>query len=301
MNKTLFFEATERVISGRDVTELIFPFRLVDTELIGRPEEISKSSHHRIAVVVSGTLSACWDFSDDHLHRVMFEYGKRHVIQKIHDGTLRDTEELDLHTGNAERPCPFDPTRIENPINAVVEVKATDDKIMEDSTLLQLASSIIDARDNINAIFNFRNNCKLIILTEERDLLQFFRNAESSEEFSYRLCALANASTRMNMQCLRSLTQTENTEVRSIKLLEDYLKGNGVLKPQIIDTLRNINKIRQGYPVHGDRVDGVLEAHSYFAIEYPITDYNSAWRKLLNHYLTALQQLLEALKKMKDK
>ena len=173
MNKTIFFEPTRRVISGRDVTEYVFPFRLVDTELIGSSDEISRSSHHNIAVVVSGLLASLWGFTDYQQHRVMFEYGKRHIIQKVRDGTLRESEELDLHTGNVELPCPFGPERIENPLNAEVKIESTDKKIMEDSTLLQIASAIIDARDNINAIFNFRHKDKLIILTEERDLLQF--------------------------------------------------------------------------------------------------------------------------------
>ncbi len=113
MNKTIFFEPTLRNISGRDVTEYIFPFRIVDPELIGKTDEMSQSFHHTIKVVVSRTLASCWDFNDDQLHRVMFEYGKRHIIQKLRDGTLRKDEELDLHTANAELPCPFDPSRIE--------------------------------------------------------------------------------------------------------------------------------------------------------------------------------------------
>jgi hypothetical protein len=297
VNKTIFFEPTRRVISGRDATEYVFPFRLVDTELIGSPDEISRSSHHKITVVVSRTLAACWGFTDDRQLRVMFEYGKRHIIQKVKDETLRETEELDLHTRNVELPCPFDPERIENPINAQVKIISTNVKIMEDSTLLQIASAIIDARDNINAIFNDRHDEKLIILREERDLLQFFRNAESREDFVFRLCALANAATQMNLQCLRRLTQTEDTQIKSIQLLEDYLNKSCILNPEIIGTLRNINKMRQGYPIHGDRAKGVLEAHRYFAIEYPIEDYSVAWNKLLNSYLGALQQLLEALKK----
>ena len=270
----------------------------MDTDLIGSPDEMSRSSLHEITVVVSRTLASCWDFTDDHQHRVMFEYGKRHIIQKVRDGTLMESEELDLHTRNVELPCPFDPERIENPMNAEVKIETTDKKFMGDSSFLQIASAIIDARDNINAIFNLRNNDKLIVLTEERDLLQFFRDAESSEDFIYRLCALANAATQMNLLCLRRLTETEDKQVKSIQLLETYLNKSGILNSQIIDTLRNINKLRQGYPVHGDRAKGVLEAHGYFEIEYPIEDYRAAWKKLLYSYLKALQQLLKALKEM---
>jgi hypothetical protein len=296
MNKTLFFEPARRVISGKDVTEFVFPFRLVDSELLGRPEELSKSAQHQISVVVSRTLAACWDLTDDQKLRVMYEYGKRHVIEKIREGTLSDGEEIDLHTRNAELPCPFDPERIENPMNAVVNVDLAEKKFMEDSSFLTLASSIIDARDNINAIFNLRNNDKLIVLVEERDLLQFFRDAQTREDFFYRLCALANAATKMNTQCLRRLTQVEDTQVQSIQLLESYLGKIGIQDNGIIKTFRNINKLRQGYPVHGDRTKGVLEAHKYFEIEYPIADYSATWKKLLEKYLEALRKLLNLLK-----
>lgn len=159
-----------------------------------------------------------------------------------------------------------------------------------------MASSIIDARDNINAIFNLRNKDKLIVLVEERDLLQLFRDAQTMEEFFYRLCALANAATHMNTKCLRRLTQIEDTKVKSIQLLESYLDKIGIAGSKIIKTLRNINKLRQSYPVHGDRTKGVLEAHEYFTIEYPIADYSVTWKKLLKRYLEALQKLLKELK-----
>lgn len=296
LNKTIFFEPTRRITSGCDVTEYVFPFRVVDTTLVGGPDEILQSSHHAIKVAVTRTLSSSWDFTDDNLHRVMFEYGKRHVIQKVQDGTLREFEELDLHTANAPCPCPFDPAQIENPMGAVITLESSSKKLMEDSTFLQLAASIIDARDNINAIFHQKHNEKLIIIGEERDLLQFFRDAKSKEEFFFRLSALSNASTKMNVECLRSLAGITDTQVKSIQLLEAYLRKHSILEQRIIDTLRNINKLRQGYPVHGDRSKGVLEAHAYFSFEYPITNYREAWETLLLHYLEALQKLLEVLK-----
>jgi hypothetical protein len=284
------------IAPGRDAFELSFPFRLVDSDLIGKPEEESKSTYHQISVVVTGSLVSSWNFTDDQLLRVMYEYGKRHVVEKIREGTLSEFEEIDLHTRNVELPCPFDPDRIENPIDSVVKVETDEKKFMEDSTTLALASSIIDARDNINAIFNLINKDKLIVLVEERDLLQLFRDVQTREEFSYRLCALANAATQMNIKCLRQLTQIEDTRVKSIELLESYIDKIGIQNKEFIKTLRNINKLRQGYPVHGDRIKGVLEAHKYFEIEYPIADFSTSWKILLKKYLEALHQLLKALK-----
>jgi hypothetical protein len=285
------------IVPGRDATELIFPFRLIDTELIGSPEEDSKISYHKISVVATRTLVACWDLNDDQRLRVMYEYAKRHVVEKIREGTLRESEEIDLHTKNVELPCPFDPGRIENPNSAIVSVGIDEKKFMEDSSLLALASSIIDARDNINAIFNHLNKEKLIVVVEERDLLQFFRDVQTKEEFSYRLCALANAATNMNIQCLRQLTETEDKQVKSIQLLETYLGRLGIQNKEFLKTFRKINKLRQSYPVHGDRTKGVIEAHKYFEIEYPITDFSASWKTLLEKYLEALQLLLQELKR----
>jgi hypothetical protein len=300
MNRTIFFEEpARRTIPGRDITEYVFSFRLVDSTLVGSPDECSRSSFHSIKVAVTRTLSSCWGFiTDDELHRVMFEYGKRHVVQKILDGTLGEFEELDLHTANAECPCPFDPEKIENPIGAIVKLESTTKKIMEDPSFLQLASSIIDARDNINAIFHQNHKEKLILLGEERDLLQFFRDAQSEEEFFFRLTALANAATKLNITCLRKLTGITDTQVKSIQLLECYLNNFNGPTHHIIDTLRNINKLRQSYPVHGDRSKGVLQAYTFFSLEYPIVKYSESWKKLLSDYLEALRQLLESLKKL---
>ena len=68
-------------------------------------------------------------------------------------------------------------------------------------------------------------------------------------------------------------------------------------KNSIIDTLRAISKLRQGYPIHGDRSKGVLNAHAFFSLEYPIKEYSKSWKRLLGNYLSVLKELLELLKK----
>lgn len=176
VNKSLFFAEPKEIFSGRDRREFVFPFRVVDTTLMGAPEEESQSKHHKVKVDVSGTLEACWGLEGGDLIKVMYEYGKRHVVQKLKDGTLDDKEELFLSTANAEQRCPFNPKRIEEPAGATVRLE-TEGEIMDQPGLLQLAGAIIDARDNINALFHQKSGEKLLLLGEERDLLQFFRSA----------------------------------------------------------------------------------------------------------------------------
>lgn len=296
MQKTIIFGKPQLLTRHWNFTEYIYPFSIIDSALIESPEEKSKTDHNKIKVGISRDLQSCWGLKENDLVKVLFEYGKRYVIQKLKDGTLSEKEELSLHTGNVEKSCPFDISRILDPYKAKFEVELGEEKIMQNPNQLQLASSIIDARDNINAIFTESHKEKLLLLIEERDVLQLFRGAFSEEDFFFRLSALAHLVINLNVKCLRKITGIDDTNIKSIGLLESYLRQSKILDETIISTFKKINKIRQGYPIHGDNVEGVLEAHKYFGFEYPIKDHNSSWRKLLLNYLDALQRLLEKLK-----
>ncbi|GAI52491.1 unnamed protein product, partial [marine sediment metagenome] len=245
----------------------LFEFSVVDSSLICQPEEISETLRGKLVVGITRELNYNWRLSHKDLIKVLFEFGKRHIIQKIKDRTLAESEELLLTTSNSADNCPFDPSRIPNPNGARFEVEITNERIMDNPDFQQLAASIIDTRDNINAIFHQKHKQKLLGLVEERDLLQFFRDATSQEEFLFRLCALKNAVTNLNIKMLRQLTGVNDFQIRSIGLLKIYLQQLGSFDSSIIETFMHINRLRQGYPIHGDRVDGVLDAHAYFNIE----------------------------------
>ena len=70
--------------------------------------------------------------------------------------------------------------------------------------------------------------------------------------------------------------------------LEEIVQGNECAKA---------NRLRQGYPIHTDKANGVIEAHSFFEIDYPINDFKSAWEKLLISYLEVLKELFDLIKK----
>lgn len=296
MKKKIEFKTPIALGRTRDASDYLFPYDIVDSTFVGMPEEQSKTSDFDIKVGATRSLVASWALDENDLIKVLFEYGKRHVIQKLKDDTLSAEEELLLSISTAEVPCPFDPSRIPSPTGTTIEVDLGGVSFMKDQTFLQLASLIIDHRDNINAIFSNIHKEKLILLNEERDLLQLFRDASNSEEFFYRICALANAATTFNIKILRQITGISDTQKKSISLIENYLEKINSPSPEIIKTLRSINRIRQGYPVHGDQADGVLEAHRYFNLLYPIDDFHNSWKTLLIHYLNALKKLLGILK-----
>lgn len=282
--------------SIRDVTRYLFEFSVVDSSLVYQPEEISETLRGKLVVGITRELNYNWRLNQKDLIKVLFEFGKRHIIQKIKDRTLAESEELLLTTSNSSDNCPFDPSRIPNPNGPRFKVEITNERIMDNPDFQQLAASIIDTRDNINAIFHQKHKEKLIDLVEERDLLQFFRDATSQEEFFFRLCVLKNAVTNLNIKMLQQLTRVNDFQIRSIGLLKIYLQQLGNFDSSIIETFMYINRLRQGYPIHGDRVEGVLDAHAYFNIEYPVKDFSNTWKTLFLHYLDALKKLFDIVR-----
>lgn len=296
MSKRLIFSPPRQIPSKRDAIDFKIIFKSVDAKFIGTPEEEARTQSHVLLIGVTGTLATCWRVALEDYPRVLFEYGKRYLQDKVLDGVLAEIEELLLSTGDTEYPCPFDPQKIDDPDGYILDILETEHPIMSNESLLTLASQIIDARDNINALFADLYGENLIITSAERDILQFFKQALTQEEFVYRICALSNASGSMNVEKLRELTGTNDSSLKSISLLSIFLEKNDIDADLAIQILRSINRLRQCYPVHGNHVTGAIEAHRYFDISYPISDYDYAWNKILTLYLKALRSLLDKLK-----
>lgn len=290
------------VIEGkteRDGSEYHYRFSLVDTSLIGMPEETYYTSYLRIKVFISGTMEACWKARQGNIEfiKVCFEYAKRELIQKVKDGSIQDYQELEIMRTNYPNECPFQSDRIVSEIGTYTDFGVTE-RITEDVSLLQIASTIIDARDFINAILKERYNKKLFLFSEERDLLQLLRPANSIEDFTYRINALKSFATNLNEELLRELTQNHDGNTRTISLLQNYLQRFADYDEVIINTFRSINRLRQMYPIHSDNVDGVQEAHRFFGIDYPIAEFSNAWKNVLIYYRDALQRILEIIRRI---
>lgn len=298
MRKRLKLIKADELPLTRDGSDYIYRFSLVDTSLIGQPEENHSTTQHRIKVGISGTMEAVWEARQENICfiRVCYEYGKRELIQKVKDGSIQEYQEFIITSFNFPNECPFQSDRIEFEIDSYTDFEVTE-RIMEDISLLQISSTIIASRDFINAILKERHNKKLFLFSEERDLLQLFRPANTIEEFSYRISSLKSFATNMDETLLRELTCIDDNNIRSISLLQKYLKQFDNYDEGITNTFRKINRLRQMYPVHGDNVDGVQEAHRYFGINYPITNSSEAWKSVLVFYSDALKKNLEVIRR----
>ena len=297
MSKRLIFISGNELPRTRDGSDYLYRFSLVDSSFIDQPEENYYTTQHRIKVGISGTMEAAWLARQKNIEfiKVCYEYGKRELIQKVKDGIIQEYQEYEITSLNHPHKCPFQSDKINYHGGAYFDFEVGD-KIMEDISLLQMASNIIDFRDFINSILKERHGKKLFLLAEERDLLQLFRSANTIEEFVYRISALKSFATNLNEIFLRELTNNYDNEVKTIQLLEIYLKTLNNYDKQSANTLKKINRLRQMYPIHGDNVTGVQEAHSYFGIEYPILNSSEAWKKVLLSYQDSLKRTFDMVK-----
>jgi len=103
----------------KDSTIIRFKFSLIDTEFIDMPEQKSKTTHHQIKVEMVYTLQSMWDLLDDResLIKVLFYHGYKQLKKKIANSLLSDKEEeIVMHTRNSEKQCPYEISRIPDPI-----------------------------------------------------------------------------------------------------------------------------------------------------------------------------------------
>jgi hypothetical protein len=296
IKRLTLLEVSEK-ITDRDGSEYIYRFSLVDTSLIGMPEENYYTSIHKIKVFISGRMEASWlaQQSDINFIKVCYEFAKRELIQKVKDGSIREYQELEITSTNYPNECPFQSDKIDMSVGKFENFEVVK-KVMEDVKLIQLASDIIDLRDFINAIIKERHGKKLFQYSEERDIFQMFRDATNIEDFVYRVSALKLFATNFNEELLREITGNQNRQDKTITLLEQYLKTFNNYDEVAIKTIRSINRFRQMYPIHGDNIEGVQDAHTYFQIEYPVLNPSNAWKNILNSYRDALSRIFEIIK-----
>src|SRR2546428_1540506 len=96
--------------------EFLFWLQLVPAASVGRPEEPSKTTHHRLKVVVERHLFISWNLYDEgrakDLMKVAFMLGKMELEKRMAKSELKQEETVQLDTLNYENPCPVNPAKI---------------------------------------------------------------------------------------------------------------------------------------------------------------------------------------------
>lgn len=299
MNKIVTYNHGEYLETDRDAIKSRFLFSVIDSNLIGKPEEKSATESISVIAFISGTLHSMWTYRDPSLDplKILFEFAKRHILEKIKEGTILQKEEIWLTTNTQPKESPLETNKIRMISGDQFEIEIPRNPIMENYTFMQIATDIIETRDYINGIASENLGARLLTLVSERDLLQLFREANTEEEFVYRMSALKNIATSFNEDLLKTLNQSSTTG--SINLLEGFLRQIDEFDEDTIKVLRSINKLRQSYPIHTDTAKGLQDAHKYFNLSYPIKEYNLAWQTILLKYLEAIKGIFTLIGKIK--
>ncbi len=301
----IVFGQPRHIPSSLDGIEIYYPYQIITESNEKYKLTTQESSKKGVKATISGSLAITWGVqiwqpSENYrdLMKLLFMYVLEEVKTKYTEGTLNDFEEIVLMTTNHPQKRIYD-------INQIPEVNGYEEIIIMENDLKpiseeikenQLAGEIIQYRDLINALVYQKFSEKLIELDQERNLIEFFKPATSNEEFTYRIASLGSLVGLMNKKLLNKMNGNHENESGTIKLLEDYLFSIGGDTEKTTKVLKQINRLRQGYPIHTDKANGAIEAHSFFNIDYPITDFKSAWEKLLKSYLEVLQEMFNAIK-----
>ena len=297
------FDEPRHLPSSIDGIEYLYPFKKITIENEGQPDEKVETENKSIKVSISGSLAAMWGYqiwqTDEHykdLKKILFAFSFKEIKEKLKDNTLDEYHEILLLTSNQPNECPYNPENIDKTKDYEFAFEGTVKNISNEIAENKLAAEIISHRDNINAIFYQKYKSKLLELDQERNLLDFFRQTKTEEEFSHRLASLTNLVGKLNSKKLLEIIKINTKGIKSIGLLEKYLYSLDERHSKAIKICKAINRLRQCYPIHTDIADGVIDAHRSLHLDYPIINYENSWIVILRQYLDSLKELLKIFK-----
>ena len=159
------------------------------------------------------------------------------------------------------------------------------------------AQRIVILRDSINALCNTKLGNRLLLLPQERAIMELHMMCSSHEEFTHRVSSLTGLARSFNTDLIRKFLKETDQNLKSIALLERFLIIHCGLQnsDELVEPLKNLNRLRQGYPVHTDHAGGFIEAHTFFGLNYPIEDWEGSWQILIGHYMKFLERLFSII------
>lgn len=272
-------------------------------------DNVEIAEDNRISISISRSMYVDWKrqfssydikLNSKLLQIVLFQYAKNDVIEKIISAEIKKAEKkIILAPIWEEERCLY--TDIENyvtPENVLYEIEIEYQKPTKVKKTNNVAKLIFEERDTINTKFHSLNGEILLKIENERAINDINNDAKTLEDFSHRKSSLSHLARSFNIEKLRELTNIKDKKIPSVTLLETFLAKKGYENTQLIKTLRSLGRIRQGYPIHTD-LTGVQKSLEELGLKFPISNYDTAWKTLLNKYYLCLKELSEILSSLK--
>jgi hypothetical protein len=271
-------------------------------DLIDKNKRVEEKA---IRVMASDILMMTWqlNFSPQrgvgNAEKILLQVAKEKISEKLREGSLNDYENVVLLTASSPKEMPYNVRFLPNTTEAEFVVflgESITEQIIShvDSSQNKSAISIVELRDQINAVFKEKFGLNLLNLNEERSVINLFKISRDRESFHYWLNSFGEMSRLISAIILRSLTGIADTQTGSVQLLKEFAIKNGHVDLKIVEYLTKLGHLRQGYPTHTDN-ERVIQAHRFFQFNYPIQsqEFDAATVKLLEIYKDALQELFD--------
>ena len=300
---SLRFKKARHKDSSIDGIDIYFYYDIVTRTKEGRKKPVEKVDSYVIRILISGSLALNWGFqiwrpSEEYndLIDLLFPYAVESIKDRYHSGNLNKLEEIFLQNRPLHPEYESNEYGSISDFEEILEDYETVETNTQNKNRLLIPGKIVALRDNINTLTYSIAKKRLLEIDQESSINELYKIINSKEEFWYGLASLANLIGKINKHCILELMKDSTKEVGSIKQLEVYLKTLSNDTDDIILPLKCINHVRQGFPIHTDKVDNYITTLKYFNLDYPITDYKESWEIILMCYSNALQKLFDLLK-----
>jgi len=230
------------------------------------------------------------------LIKITFPFAVKFISERVKDGTLKEFEEIIISREDNFFPYPFDIQKVDKIEGYEIQFLGEKVDIGKRIQTNLIADTIIELRDNINALIYSKENDILLKLGQERNILHLFRAIDNQEQFSYAISTLGNLVNDLNVSLLRKMTANNEKNKKSFALLEQFLNTIDNTPNESLEIFKTINRIRQGFPIHTDKAE-IIKNLKKFNIEYPIDNYHYVWQVLIEKYKFGLRDLLKKIKK----
>ncbi len=272
-----------------------FDMFIVHYEIIGTkyPKSLNtlKNLDHGIAEVkISCTLKSIWGIDESLIRVVIANCFKQMITNEvIRTNIVPINLRIDLNSSNSPPKCPFNKELKYFSIPFSFEINNLPIQNSLSGINHNIVQVIIDLRDRINAIYYTKFKSNILVLPQERAIVDLANPC--SDEIMFKHLAVALAGLVVAISTDKFQTTGVNGSVNQFALFISSQDPEGEKSKRVIETMKAFNQIRRMYPVHTDKSEGVLEAFRYFGIPYPIINYQQSWNILLGFYKTMLEDI----------
>lgn len=258
-----------------------------------KANDFTPKKSYNAKIEISDILEIIWGLDELKTKNVVGSICLSNVLELAKNNDLELLKPIILNTFTSGKEPPSDLYIVtEGSILSFAE-KLKDDIVKKSGTTF-LRYDIAEIRDNINTYTKYLLGKKILLINQERALLDMYQDAKSDTEFTSRIASLTGLIISIDKDIIKTkLGKSSDDNTGELILLEELITfySNDEIAKEICTIFKKINDLRKGYPIHGDNIKRVLPAHYFFSLKYPIENYNEAWEIVLSCYFESMRKI----------